>query len=609
MLDFPQIVTKTQTLKQFYAKRDGRMETISAVRRGDMTSFDGMFPDMWPQPIVANFVDTAARDIAEMLAPLPTFSAATGAMIDDTARSRADKRNKIIQGYCTSSRLDVQMYAGADRYITYGFLPFKVSPNYTDHKPTIIVDDPVGGYPEWDLQGRTTSYTKRWRKTLLELIALFPDQFDIIMGRDQFGAMPPSNTLIEVVQYHDGDQTVMFLPERKNHVLVQMANPLGKCLVHCAKRPALDDSLHGQFDDVLWVQLARSKFALLALEAATKAVQAPIALPNDVQDFAIGPDALLRSASPEKIGRVPLQVPHEAFAIEQNLASEQRLGARYPESRTGNMNASVITGRGVEALSGGFDSQIKAAQQIFATTLMEVMATALELDEKLWPDERKTVTGTRDGTPYQITYRPSADIKGDYKIDVTYGLMAGLDPNRALVFVLQGLGADLYSRDWARRNLPGEMNVSQEEQMIDIEKLRGATMQAVEAYVQAIPAMAAQGQDPSSIVVKMANVIHSRRRGTSIEDAVSLAFAPPPPPEGPPGSEAGAAGAAPGAAGPGGGQDMHGLQDSGLLQGVAPGQAGMAPGGRPSLQNLLAGLSSKGSPELGASVSRRTPVS
>jgi len=44
------------------------------------------------------------------------------------------------------------------------------------------------------------------------------------------------------------------------------------------------------------------------------------------------------------------------------------------------------------------------------------------------------------------------------------------------------------------------------------------------------------------------------------------------------------------------------------MQGVAPGQQGMAPGGRPALQTLLAGLSSSGAANLSAGILRRTAV-
>jgi hypothetical protein len=80
-----------------------------------------------------------------------------------------------------------------------------------------------------------------------------------------------------------------------------------------AIRPGVDsdEDQRGQFDDVLWVQVARARFATLQLEAAQKSVQAPFALPQDVNILEMGPDATIRSAksgkdSPRRYERAPL---------------------------------------------------------------------------------------------------------------------------------------------------------------------------------------------------------------------------------------------------------------------------------------------------------------
>jgi hypothetical protein len=109
--------------------------------------------------------------------------------------------------------------------------------------------------------------------------------------------------------------------------------------------------------------------------------------------------------------------------------------------------------------------------------------------------------------------------------------MSGLDPSRALIFSLQALGADLISRDFVMRELPWSMNVTGEQEQIDIQKMRDNLNASMQAMAQAIPQMATQGGDPSDIVMKMAQVIKERQKGTNIEDAVEKIFAPPPPPE------------------------------------------------------------------------------
>jgi hypothetical protein len=255
-------------------------------------------------------------------------------------------------------------------------------------------------------------------------------------------------------------------------------------------------------------------------------------VPQDMQEFAFGPDAVMRTANPQGVRRVGLEIPPGAFQEQAILEQEMRMGARYPEGRSGSVNASVITGSGVQALLGGFDSQIKAGQQILAEALQDVMALAMEMDQKLFAGEKSTQM-TYNGAPYVLKYSPEKDIKDDYSVNVRYGLMSGLDPSRALIFSLQALQANLISQEFVMQELPWNVNVSKEIERIDIEKMRGALMGALNATSTSIPQMAAQGQDPSEIVMKIAQVIDARRSGKSVEDSVMEVFKKPEPVEAP----------------------------------------------------------------------------
>jgi hypothetical protein len=270
---------------------------------------------------------------------------------------------------------------------------------------------------------------------------------------------------------------------------------------------------------------------MLALEAVEKSVQAPLAVPNDVDDFAYGPDAILRTNNPQAVRRVGLELPTGAFTEQQILASEMRLGARYPEGRSGTIDASIITGQGVQALLGAFDSQIKAAQQIFSRALEEVVGICFQMDEKLFP-VTKTSKGVFNGAPYAFEYNPATDVKGDYSVQARYGLMAGLDPSRALIFSLQALQAKLVSREFIIKELPWQMNVSAEMERIEIEEMRDTVAKGLLASVQALPQMVATGQgDPSKLVTQIADVIERRKKGVPIEQAILDVFKPPAPPQ------------------------------------------------------------------------------
>jgi hypothetical protein len=529
MLSIEQIADKVEALQYRYANRDMRMREITAVRKGDMESvYPEMFPEGLSKPMIANFVDVVARDLAEMLAPLPSFNCSTVNSTSDAAKKAADKRSMIANNYVQSSGLQTQMYSGADWGITYAFLPIIVEPDFDARMPRIRVENPMGAYPEYDRYGRCVSYTKNYIKTIRELIVDFPEHESRILG-PQGRDLQSLNAEITMVRYEDKDQITLFLPQRGNLVLRRAANPIGRLSVIVPRRPGIDPAdPRGQFDDVLWVQIARARFSLLAMEAAEKSVQSPIVVPNDVGEFAYGSDAIIRTESPQGVRRVGLELPTGAFTEQSVLEQEMRMGSRYPEGRSGNMQASVITGSGINALMGSFDTQIKAMQTIFAEAFEQVIAICFEMDEKLFPGKKKQ-RGTFNGAPYEFEYDPAKDIAGERSIQVRYGLMAGLDPSRALIFSLQALQAKLVSRDFVMRELPWSMNVSGEQERMDIETIRDNLSASLAGLAQAIPAMATQGQDPSDIVEKIAKVIDERRKGTAIEDAVMKVFKKPEP--------------------------------------------------------------------------------
>jgi hypothetical protein len=585
------------------------MRDIKQVRAGQMGMvFPELFPEDGPftRPIVANMVDVAARDLSEVIAPLPSFNCSSSSMVSDSARRRAEMRTRIATYYVQYSQLQKQAYSAADRFVTYGFVPGIVEIDWDEKMPRIKWLDSMGCYTVRDKRDRVKALFQTINYHVDDLIAKFPALENVILQQT-----PGVSTKVEVVRYHDKDVDILFMPGEGGIELLRTPNPVGKCLAVEVRRPGLDDDPRGQFDDVIAVQVAKARFALLAMEAAQKSVQAPIALPQDVQELSLGSDAVLRSTTPEKIRRIPLEVPAAAFQEQGVLDNELRQGSRYPEVRGGNLDASIVTGRGVQALMTGFDTQVRTAHAMFAEAYTDLIALCFEVEEVCWPSFRKTVRGNDNGTPYEVTYSPEKDIKNDYSVDVQYGLMAGLDPNRALVFGLQARGDRLISQDWLRRSLPFSLNATEEEQKLDIEDMRQALRQAVSGYAQAIPVLAQAGQDPGEILTRLALIIEGRQKGKPIEEVIAEAFAPP---ETPPGmvdpmvDDASPVPGDPMQDPMSGGESLEGIDATGRLRGVAPGQAGLPPGGRPDLNFLLAGLSSRGEPNLSANVSRRVPI-
>jgi len=586
-LSMEQVAARVTALRYRNNERDQRNLDVLAVRKGKIAEvYPDFFPDGVNANVVANFIDIVARDLSEVMAPLPAVNCSAANQVNDRARNFADKRTRIASNYFQHSDLAVHMYSGADWYITYGFVPFIIELDEESKLPRIRIENPLGAYPEFDRYGRCIAFAKRYMMSLGELVSQFPEYERELLGG--YGYKQDLNHQVELIRYYDKDQSLIYIPSKQDLVLSKAANPLGKMMVVVARKPSIDGELRGQFDDILGIQLMRNRFALLAMEAAEKSVQAPIVLPQDVQELQLGGDAVIRTSNPAGVRRVELNIPPGAFTEQTLLNEELRVGARYPEGRTGNMSASVVTGQGVQALMGAFDTQVKSAQAIFAAALRDVIRICFEVDEVIYPEE-KTIRGVDSGSPYEVIYVPTKDIKKDYSADVRYGMLAGLNPAQGLIFMLQALGGGLISKDMAMRELPFTVNVTQELEKIEIENLRSGLLSSLSATAQAIPQMVAQGQDPTEIVNKLAAVIKARQKGQILEDAIGEIFAPKPevPPAGAPAS---------------------------MVEQPSPAPAGMSAGGAlspmgdgspPDIQTLLSSLSSGGAANATVRTSRK----
>lgn len=529
MISPPEITEKVRELRQKFSSRDQAIQDIHQVRQGNLENVaPDMFSDDIQKPIVQNFIDVAARTTAEMLAPLPAFNCSSASMTSDTARKFADKKTTILSHYLQVSNLQAQMYTAADYYVSYGMMPFAIEPDFNLKIPRLTAFDPTGFYPEFNRWNQLISGTRVIRKSVMDLCNLYPALAKYICGQY---LSPNSQAILDIYIYHDKDQWTMLIPERHDLVLSESGNLIGRPCMTVACRPGVTETPRGQFDDVVWIQLARNQFSMMAMEAAQQIIEAPMAVPYDVQEYAVGPMSTIRTNNPQAVRRVGIEaVPLQGALQEgQNLQMELAQGSRFPETLNGNTNASVITGQGIHALQGGYNSLLQAGQEVFRGMFNEAASIMFEMDEKIWPTDEKDIRGQVDGVPYSLKYKPERDIAGDYTCEVTYGFSMGMDPNRALVALLQMRGDHLISRDFTRRQFPFGINVTEEEAKIEVEELRTALLASVGAISQSIPALIGQGGDPMQILAQLGEVIKLRQKGKPLEDAVTMAFTPPEP--------------------------------------------------------------------------------
>lgn len=540
-------------------ERDERHRHVVAARRGDVHALlPGLFPDKWPKQATANVVDTAATDTGEMLAPLPSINCRPRAA-SAAAQKRASLKNRIARSYIEAAHLESHMASFGDRFASFGFGAFCVDPDFEADAPFMRVNDfPVSTYYTLDLRGRTVEYFKAWREHAAGLAAKFPAFEQQIMITDAFGHKVGGNAEVEVVKayvwgdmptlardadgevmFDDNDEPVMdyeraprcvlFCPDRDDVVLSESWYPkMSRIPVVVAERPKWDEEVRGQFDSAVWVQTLRARMELFTMQAADESINAPIQVPSDVMKIPTGPRALFRSNSDRPAHRLDLNIPNGVFAQNERMSREERTAARYPEGRSGNIDASVITGQGVQELLGTMDTQLKSYQQVIKRAYEEALSIAFEMDAKYFGGEKKSIEGTLDGELFHDTYDPAEAIGDDWRVDVTYGFAAGLDPNRALVFLLQLRGDRLIDRDTVMRQMPFELDVNAISQRIDTEEITDALKQAMFGLAAQIgqPEFAGMGIDPRQVLRQVSDVISAREKGTPLHDAMSKAFEP-----------------------------------------------------------------------------------
>ena len=582
-----QIADRVRLIRARNAKRDQDYMKLVAIRRGDYESVaPGLFNTSdFDRPLVANLIDTTARDIAEVMAPLPAFNCSSASLSSEADQKRQDLRSAIANGYVQGSRLQDQMFEGTDRYGSFGFMAYIAEPDFIEQQPVIRIGDVATAHYTKDYRGRTKEYFEVFKAPTGQIKADHPEAAEAIRARFHLNNCPE---FLDVVRYYDEYCTSLVLLD-PNVTLVSVQNRIGRCPVRIVERPTITgDGPRGQFDDVIWVQIARALVSMYTMDAIEQSVHAPIVVPKDVNEVELGPFTVMQTDNPQAAGRMNLNISPGLFPENQILAQEQRTGSRYPEGRSGSIDASIITGQGVQALMGTFDTQVQTFQRLNASALEDVIEMCFRMDEIYWGETKKTRRIKDNGAPRKYDYVPSKNIDGDYTIDVSYGAIAGLDPNRGLVFVLQALAGGLIAKSTARKSLPVDLNPLAEERQIQLEGIEDAVADMLAMIPQALPQMAAMGADPRDVALQTAQVHKLVSSGKSVVEAMEKVFAPKEP-EAPPVDPMQ--------------QAME--QAAGGDQAALP---GLGSGGASDMLMSLTGLSPSGAPNMQSNVSRMTPV-
>lgn len=484
--------------KTRFAERDQRNRDLVNVLTGKWhLAYPGYFRSPTDRPMIANALSVAAADFADMLAPLPTLTIPPEAG-GDAAQRRADKRSRIAQGYWTDWRWQVKQRQGALWYMAFGYAPVCIWPYSTrlsKQQPAGEFPDPCGYYP-----GPTGGYGEQphdgfiaSRKTAAEIAALYPDARAQLTRKTLRGTVPLNDLdELEVVRYHGPGEITLFLPEQ-GCILSRITLPSRlkhPTLLHAANPAIAAGDLQGHFDQLLGLLLARARLAALVIAYGERQVHSPIAL-GENSTYTEGADALLRIAPGDPIPqKVQIPLVQDLWRELDTMERDLRIGARRPASRDGESPVSYATGKGIDTLAQGVDSQLAAHQMSLGALHADVVAFSFAMDEALYPDLERPIGSLRE------TYIPAKDIAGRYAVEATYGLLMGTNPSYATVMLSQLVAGKFISRRTAQEQLRMIPELAKE-----LDRLRQE--QGEDAMVAFIQQAAAAG-DPAGLQAAMA---------------------------------------------------------------------------------------------------------
>lgn len=591
-----------------YSRRDTNMRLVRMVREGRMHEISNMgqyFSDELPRSTAANLVRIAAEDLRNVMGSLPALDCTSGNGVSNNDKKRAVKKNRIGRDIWNESKLETEFPNFADHYNSYGFAVFSVEPDFKRRMPIIRVEDPRGFYYLKDRWGCVVEVARVWDQPIDEVCHLFPEaEGKLRQGRSgHYGTGS-----IQLARYtHKDHGTVLFCPSADNLVLQTLPSVIDGYLPYfVVEQPHIGDHPLGRFDETIWIQYAKVLMAQYMFRAAERSINAPVVLPRDVPSYEEGVDSHIYTDNWKPgMGPMRLDVPRDVFAFNDKLETETKESAGYPDARNGRINASIVTGRGVEALMGTFDTQVKTAQMLFKRALEDATEYAFMLYMRFFPSAQREISGIDNGQSYKLTMVPSRDIGSDYKVQCTYGFMLGNSPAQAVMMLLQFQNGELLSTESVMEKLPWDIDVDSETRKIHVKRLNDSILAGVAAYAQGLGVLLQQGQSAEAVFAPIVKLIRAREQGKDLSEAALEAFTPPEQPESPelagpsmPGLPEGASPMGPAGSG--------GIGPSGLLRGVAPGQAGMPPGGLPTILNTAAALrGDQARPEMSATILRR----
>ena len=455
---------------------------IADLYEGKLPSrFDKYFPKSEPNHVV-NMIRLAHDDLATQVGRTPDF--VVDAQNQTAAEmKRASKLERIAYSYLDNSRPSGRLFMWELAWwLLVGRAVAIVVPDEENRRPIYELRDPRTCYPGVKRRAGTRPVELSDLLFRYEIPSSEAERRGLAPRADADGNVASTTTIIE---YIDENRWIV-VSEGGTAKTAEHGLGVVPGVIFQAFSPNLFTGI-SQFNDQVSLMVAISRIISQKLAFGDRVVYPIYWVKGHEGSVRLGPFNLNKLSPAGEMGAIQ---PTQTLQADRDVALLERFSRilnRNPELRQGEISSRSVyqASKTLETLSEAIDQVVGRYWDVVGTGLKDLTKIAFMMDEKLWGDEEKSISGVMKNRKFIDSYVPNKDIAGRYDIRVNYGF--GVGGYQGFLQNVQANAAGFISKKRVMEEMPGVSDVDAELRTIELEQMD-------EVAIEQFKALAAQGQ-------------------------------------------------------------------------------------------------------------------
>jgi hypothetical protein len=477
-----------------------------------------------------NLMLSALDRLAQKIGKVPTLDVhITNARDSVRNQGKKEKIERILSSYDSMQKLELQLPQVSRWLPGYGFAVWVITTklDVNGHMyPSAELRNPYDCFPGYFGNTQQPDELAIIQKVpIKKLMDLYPELKAYYRDKDN------DEQSYDGYNFRTSDDGSWENSDENGDVILEYMNLEGTYVVHVASKKIVDfvpnplksgpsfvvakrfsfDKIQGQFDQVVGLMASMAKINILSVIAMEDAVFTETNIVGEIESgqYRKGRNAINYLTPGSQIVKPVTNLPYQLFEAVGRLERQLRVVAGYPVQDDAISPNSFVTGRGLEELESGVGAMVTEYHTILEYALQEIDSKRLELDEVLFGNKRKPLTGTYKGASFSENYTPSTDIDKNYSTRRKYGAMASFDAPNKIITGLQLMQAGVIDKETMQQEMDGLENLTQINERI--------TKQKSEEIMDQMLIQASQQGDKAAMAAVVEIYNNPKRKGSILE--------------------------------------------------------------------------------------------